>query len=98
MKKYILEAGIIFLFIIIGVGIVSDIDANSISNQEVNAFEEKVESNEEVNDGNLTNIKVEKEDTSNLISSIVAGISNVVVKTLNLGLKIMVKIMSGIAN
>ena len=52
MKKYILEAGIIFLFIIIGVGIVSDIDANSISNQEVNAFEEKVESNEEVNDGN----------------------------------------------
>ena len=98
MKKYILEAGIIFLFIIIGVGIVSDIDANSICNQEENAFEEKEESNEEVNDGNLTNIKVEKEDTSNLISSIVAGISNVVVKTLNLGLKIMVKIMRGIAN
>ena len=98
MKKYILEASIILLFIIIGVGIVSDINQSSISEQEVNSFEEKIDNDIEINDGNLTGVIAEKEDTSNLISSLVAFISNLVVKVLNFGLKIMVKIMSGITN
>ena len=98
MKKYIIEAGIILFFILLGVGVVSDINMSSSQTSEVESLEEKIEANDEINDGNLSNVKVEKEDTSNLISIIVANASNLVVKTLNLGLKLMVKIMSGITN
>lgn len=98
MKKYVIEASIIFLFIIIGVGIVSDINGTSLKSEEVGEMEDKIENNEEIDDGNLSEVMIESEDTSNFISSIAASIANLVVETLNFGLKIIVKIMNGITN
>jgi len=98
MKKYILQICIIFFCIIIGVGIVGEINnKNKISNA-VNSFEGSIENSEEIKDGNLSDVRVESEDTSNLISDINAKLASFIVNGLNQGLKVVVNLISSITN
>lgn len=98
MKKYILEICVIFFLVVIGVGIVSDMEESAESRETVSSYEEKIENGEEIEDGNLSNVRVEKEDTSNLISRVSAFFANIVVETLNFSFKMVINLMSGVAN
>ena len=98
MSKYILHVCVIVFFVIIGVGLVSEINNSKSKNEEVSSFEESIENGEEIGDGNLSHVRVENEDTSNLISNINAKLATLVVDLLNQGLKIMVDIISSVTN
>ena len=98
MNKYILHGCIIVFLVIIGVGLVSEIDNGANIENEVSSFEERIEGEGEIEDGNLSEVKIEKEDTSNLISNINAKLASIVVDILNEGLKIVVNIISSVTN
>ena len=98
VNKYILQACLIFFLVVVGVGIVVEIDNQKQMNEEIKDFKEDVESGNEINDGNLNDVQVRKEDTSNLISDVNAKAATVVVKVLNGGLKFIVNIVNGITN
>ena len=98
MRKYVIEGCLIFFLVVIGVGIVGEINASGSMEDEVSSFEDKLENNETIDDGNISKIEVKKEDTSNLISNTVTFFANIIVEVLNEGLKLMVKLMSRITN
>ena len=98
VNKYILQACLIFFLVVVGVGIVVEIDNQKQMNEEINDFKEDVESGNEINDGNLSDVQVRKEDTSNLISDVNSKVATVVVKALNGGLKFIINIVNGITN
>jgi hypothetical protein len=98
MKKYVLQALLIFFLVIVGVGIINDINAKSLNDETISSFEEKIENGEEIEDGNLLEVRVEKEDTSNLISRTSAFFAKLVVETLNFGFKIIINLMNGMTN
>lgn len=98
VNKYILQACLIFFLVVIGVGIVVEIDNQKNLNENINDFKEDVESGNEIEDGNIKDVNVHKEDTSNLISTINSKIAFTIVRTLNDGLKFVVKIVNGMTN
>ena len=98
MKKYTLQICIIVFCIIVGVGLVSEINNKTSISEEINSFEEDLNNNEEISDGVIEDVRVEKEDTSNLISSINAKLASFVVDGLNMGLKVVVELISSITN
>ena len=98
MRKYVIEGCLIFFLVVVGVGIVGEINTSGSIEEEISSFEDKLENNELIEDGNVSKIEVKKEDTSNLISNAVTFFANIIVKVLNAGLKLMVKLMNGIAN
>ena len=98
MNKYILHGCIIIFLIIVGVGIVSEINNSSNVDKEVSSFEENIENGDEIQDGYIENVRVEKEDTSNLISNINARVATFVVESLNSALKIAIEAISSITN
>ena len=98
MKKYLIHICLIFFLVVIGVGIINDINQVDSNKESVSSLEEKIENGEEINDGNLGNVLVEKEVTSNLISRVSAFFANVIVESLNFSLKLVVNLMNGITN
>jgi hypothetical protein len=98
MKKYTLQGCIMFFCIILGVGIVGEINNKNTISDEVNGFEQNIENNEEINDGSMSNVRLEKEDTSNLISNINAKLATFIVDGLNEGLKVVINLISSITN
>ena len=98
MNKYILHGCIIMFLIIVGVGVVSEINNSSNVDKEVSSFEENIENGNEIQDGYIENVRVEKEDTSNLISDINARVAAFVVESLNSALKVVIEAISSITN
>ncbi len=81
MGRILLEGGIIFLLVLIGISIFIP-SGNNIDNVVIQ-FEENIENGEEVEDGALENVEIGVEDDSNFISKINCEIANAIVGGLN---------------
>ena len=81
MGRILLEGGIIFLLVLIGISIFipSSSDVESVIVQ----FEENIENGESVEDGVIENVEIGVEDNSNFISKINCKIANAIVNGLN---------------
>ena len=93
MNKYLVQGFIVLIVILIGVSVVSDVSNKAQAKEEIIEFEENVSKENEVNNGNMENVHIIEEDSSNLISDINAKIASIIVdglnKILNLGLKLL---------
>lgn len=98
MKKYLIQLGMIFFLVIIGVGIVSDINVTQNKNELVSSYEEKIENGEIIEDGNLGDITIRNEDTSNRISRVAGFFANIIVKGMNACLRLIINLMNGLSN
>lgn len=91
MGRVLLEGSIIVLLVLIGVSIFVP-QENNVSNI-ITEFEDSVENGNMVNDGQIENVEISIEDSSNLISKINCKIANSIVNGLNnifeLGMKIL---------
>ena len=81
MGRILIEGGIIFLLVLIGISIFIP-SGNNIDNVVIQ-FEENIENGEEVEDGALENVEIGVEDDSNFISKINCEIANAIVGGLN---------------
>ena len=80
MGRILLEGGIIFLLVLIGISIfIPSSDVESVIVQ----FEENIENGESVEDGVIENVEIGVEDNSNFISKINCKIANALVNGLN---------------
>lgn len=80
MGRILLEGGIIFLLVLIGISIfIPSSDVESVIVQ----FEENIENGESVEDGVIENVEIGVEDNSNFISKINCKIANAIVNGLN---------------
>ena len=61
-------------------------------------FEDKVSKQEEIDNGNIEDVRVIKEDSSNLISNVNASVATFIVNGLNGILKFGIKLIDGITN
>ena len=98
MNKHIIQAFIILIIILLGVSLVSESNDKSNLKNTVDEFENKVSNEEEINNGNMLDINVIEEDSSNLISDINAKVATLVVEGLNLVFKLGIKLIEGVAN
>ena len=62
----------------------------------INKFEESVNSNEEINNGEMVEVNIVEEDSSNLISNINSKVASIIVNGLNFILKFGLKIIEGV--
>ena len=92
MSKRIIQAFIVLIIILFGVSLISEVNEESKVKDSINKFEETVSNEIEVENGNIDNVIVYNEDSSNLISDINAKVATIIVEglgaILNLGLKI----------
>ena len=98
MNKHIVEGFIIVIIILFGVSIVAEFDNKSNVNNQIDEFEDKVSKQEEIDNGNIEDVRVIKEDSSNLISNVNASIATFIVNGLNDILKFGIKLIDGITN
>ena len=82
MGRILLEGGIIFLLVLIGISIFIP-SSNSGIDKVIVEFEQTVESGNVVEDGELDNVEISKENRSNFISKMNCKISNTIVDGLN---------------
>ena len=98
MNKHIIQAFIILIIILLGVSLVSESNDKANLKATIEDFEDKVDDKEEINNGNMVNVNVIEEDSSNLISDINAKVASLVVEGLNLVFKLGIKLIEGVAN
>lgn len=98
MNKHIIQAFIILIIILLGVSLVSESNDKASFGSSINDFEDKVSNEEEINNGNMVNVNVIEEDSSNLISDVNARVASLVVDGLNLIFKLGIKLIEGVAN
>lgn len=98
MNKHIIQAFIILIIILLGVSLVSESNDKASFASSINDFEDKVSNEEEINNGNMVNVNVIEEDSSNLISDVNARVASLVVDGLNLIFKLGIKLIEGVAN
>lgn len=96
MNKHIIQAFIILIVILLGVSLVSEVNNVNSVNNTIQNFEENVNGEEEIENGNLVEVTIVEQDSSNLISNINSKIASVIVKGLNYFLKLGLKLIDGI--
>ena len=85
------------IVILFGVSLVSESNKKVEINENIEDFEEKVNGNLEIENGNIDNVNVIEEDSSNLISDINAKVASFIVGGLSSILKFGLKIVSSVA-
>lgn len=98
MNKHIIQAFIILIIILLGVSLISESNEKVYINNTIKEFEEDVAQNTELENGNIVEIEVMNEDSSNLISDVNAKIATLIVGGLNKILSFVIKLMDGITN
>ena len=92
MSRLLLEGGIIVLLVLIGVSIFVGDSSQGVESVIVE-FESSIEKGEEIEDGNLEDVKISKENNSNFVSKVNCKIANTIVNGLNnifeLGMKVL---------
>ena len=81
MGRILLEGGIIFLLVLIGISIFIP-SGNDVENVIIQ-FEENIENGESVEDGMMENVEIGVEDNANFIAKINCKIANAIVNGLN---------------
>ncbi len=98
MNKHIIQAFIILIIILLGVSLISESNDKANLNGTIQNLEDKIENNEEINNGNMVNVNVVEEDSSNLLSDVNAKLATIVVEGLNLVFKFGIKLIESAAN
>ena len=96
MSKILLESGIIVLLVLMGISVF--IPSGNNVNDVIVDFEDSVQSGEEVNDGEIIDVDISKEDDVNFVSRINCKIGNIIVDGLNSMFELGMKFIRVIVN
>lgn len=96
MGRVLLEGGIIILLVLIGISIFIPSEGNV--DDVIVEFENSIESGNIVEDGEIDNVEVSVEDSSNVVSRINSKIANTIVNGLNSILDLGVRALRSIIN
>ena len=97
MNKYLIQALIILIVVLLGISLVSESNDKLETKKEISAFETSLSEDKEIENGSLSNVRVVEEDSSNIISDINAKIATLVVDGLNAFFNLGIKLIEGIA-
>lgn len=98
MNKHIIQAFIVLILILFGVSLVSESNDKIDAKKSIEVFEEKVDSESEIENGTMVEVNIIEEDSSNLISDVNAKIASFVVGGLNKIFNIGLKLIASFAN
>lgn len=98
MNKHMIQAFIILIIILLGVSLVSESNEKNKVISSIEDFEDKVGNEEEVMNGNMIDVNIIEEDSSNLISDVNSKVATLVVEGLNFVFRLGIKLIERVAN